>query len=183
MAALTSFLIRFARVRRMSHSGHPLPSQPLWRLVDGQPQAAPAAEHLAQHCSLLVSVPGAFTPTCHNRHLPALAAAWPDLQAAGITQLFCMAANDAFVMQAWLTSLDLGIPIQGLSDPDAQFAEALGLASDASQRGMGKRGKRFCLLVEQGLIRHTWIDEPGQFVQTHPDTILQWLQTHQNQLT
>lgn len=150
----------------------PLPSTTLWRLDEQGVSSGNSLQWLGQGKVLLIGVPGAFTPTCSNQHLPGLLASKDALQAAGITMLACMAVNDAFVMAAWGRQLGAEESIQMLSDGQAELTLALGLQQDASARGMGIRCKRFALLLENGVITRTWVDEPGRFELTSAEHIL-----------
>ncbi|MDH2431693.1 peroxiredoxin [Pokkaliibacter sp. MBI-7] len=150
----------------------PLPSTTLWRLDEQGVSSGNSLQWLGQGKVLLIGVPGAFTPTCSNQHLPGLLASKDALQAAGVTTLACMAVNDAFVMAAWGRQLSAEGSIQMLSDGQAELTLALGLQQDASARGMGIRCKRFALLLENGVITRAWVDEPGRFELTSAEHIL-----------
>jgi len=96
---------------------------------------------------VLFAVPGAFTPTCSERHLPGYVQHYQDFQKRGI-DVACMAVNDAFVMQAWAQHRHVPEGMLMLADGNGDFAKALGLESDASKYGMGVRSKRFALYAE-----------------------------------
>ena len=111
---------------------------------------------------VLFSVPGAFTPTCSERHLPGFVEHFDAFRARGV-EVACIAVNDPFVMQAW--GQQLGVPdgLRMLSDGNGDFVRALGLEMDASAYGMGRRAKRFSLYAEDGVIRHLFVEAPGEF--------------------
>lgn len=111
---------------------------------------------------VLFSVPGAFTPTCSEHHLPGFIAQADQFRQRGIT-LACMAVNDAFVMQAWGKALQVPPEILLLADGNADFTRALGLELDASGYGMGIRSKRFALYAENGIVKGLWVEAPGEF--------------------
>lgn len=111
---------------------------------------------------VLFSVPGAFTPTCSERHLPGFVEHLEAFRARGI-EVVCMAVNDAFVMQAWGQSRDVPAGLRMLADGNADFTRALGLELDASGYGMGVRSKRFALYAEDGVVRGLWIEAPGEY--------------------
>jgi peroxiredoxin len=112
--------------------------------------------------AVLFGVPGAFTPTCSARHLPGYVEHFADFRHRGI-DVFCMAVNDPFVMKAWGESQHVPDGLQLLSDGNGELTRALGLEMDASSSGMGLRSRRFALYVEDGVVRQTFIEEPGQF--------------------
>lgn len=110
----------------------------------------------------LFAVPGAFTPTCSEKHLPGFIEQFVQFQAKGIT-VACMAVNDPFVMQAWGESQHAPRDLLMLADGNGAFAKALGLEMDASNYGMGMRAKRFSLYAEDGVIKIVNVEAPGEF--------------------
>ena len=110
----------------------------------------------------LFSVPGAFTPTCSAKHLPGFVEKAAELKAKGIDEIACTAVNDAFVMGAW--NKDSGSSdITMLADGNGDFAEAVGLTMDGSGFGMGKRGQRFSMVVNDGVVEQINVEAPGDF--------------------
>ena len=111
---------------------------------------------------VLFSVPGAFTPTCSERHLPGFVEHFDQFRDRGI-EVACMAVNDPFVMQAWGESQHVPAGMRMLADGNADFTRALGLEMDASGYGMGTRSKRFALYAEDGVVRELFVEAPGEF--------------------
>jgi len=120
---------------------------------------------------VLFAVPGAFTPTCSARHLPGYVEHFDDFRSRGI-EVFCMAVNDPFVMQAWARNQSVPDGLQMLSDGNGEFTRALGLEMDASSSGMGMRSRRFALYVEDGVVRGSYVEEPGQFEVSSAEYVL-----------
>lgn len=110
--------------------------------------------------AVLFGVPGAFTPTCSDDHLPGYIARADDLKAKGIDLIACVAVNDAHVMRAWGKASGAADHIQMLADGNGDLARALGLEVDLSRFGMGKRCRRFAAVLEDGVVRHIGV-EPG----------------------
>ncbi|SET07107.1 peroxiredoxin [Oceanicella actignis] len=112
------------------------------------------------------AVPGAFTPTCSNAHLPSFVKAAGELSEKGVDEIVCIASNDPFVMRAWgeaTGALEAGIRM--LTDPDGAFVRALGLDFSAPPAGLFNRAKRFSMLVEDGELKVLNVeDNPGQAV-------------------
>ncbi len=108
--------------------------------------------------SVLFAVPGAFTPTCSNQHLPGFAANMDALKSKGIDRVVCMAVNDPFVMKAW-GERDGSDDIVMVSDWDATFTKALGLEMDASPAGLGLRSKRFAMVIDDGIVTKLSVEE------------------------
>ena len=111
---------------------------------------------------VLFAVPGAFTPTCSERHLPGFVEKFDEFRERGI-EVACMAVNDPFVMQAWGESQNVPKGLRMLSDGNGDFARALGLEMDASAFGMGLRSKRFALYAEDGVVKQLFVEAPGEF--------------------
>ena len=111
---------------------------------------------------ILVSVPGAFTPTCSMNHLPGYVDLADELMAKGVDTIACMAVNDVFVMNAWGQSANAD-KIAMLADGNGEFAKSLGLEMDASGFGMGERSQRFALIADDGVVSHLFIEAPGEY--------------------
>ena len=111
---------------------------------------------------VLFAVPGAFTPTCSERHLPDFVEHFERFRERGI-DVYCMAVNDPFVMQAWGESQNVPAGLRMLSDGNADLTRALGLEMDASGYGMGVRSKRFSLYAENGDVKLLFVEAPGEF--------------------
>jgi peroxiredoxin len=111
---------------------------------------------------VLFAVPGAFTPTCSERHLPGFIAEFEAFRARGI-ELACVSVNDPFVMHAWGEQQHVPPGLRMLSDGNADFTRALGLEMDASGYGMGVRSKRYALYAENANVCGLWVEAPGEF--------------------
>ncbi len=111
---------------------------------------------------VLFSVPGAFTPTCSEKHLPGFIEHFEAFRAKGVG-VACMSVNDPFVMKAWAESQNAPADLEILADGNADFTKALGLEMDATAYGMGIRGKRFALYVEDGIVKTIEVEAPGEF--------------------
>ena len=123
---------------------------------------------------VLFSVPGAFTPTCNNKHLPGYLAQHDALMAKGVATIACLAVNDAHVVSAWAKANDVGDRILMLADGNGEFAKALGLDTDLSKFGMGTRARRASMVVENGVVKELNLEEPGKLeVSTAEATLCQ----------
>lgn len=120
---------------------------------------------------VLFAVPGAFTPTCSEHHLPGYASRFGEFRSRGI-DVVCIAVNDPFVMQAWGESVGVPDGLQMLADGNADFVRALGLEMDASAYGMGTRARRFALYAEDGVVRQLYVEAPGEFKVSSADHVL-----------
>jgi peroxiredoxin len=108
---------------------------------------------------VLFAVPGAFTPTCSNQHLPSYLKNYDKIKAQGVDTIACMAVNDAFVMDAWGKDRGVGDKIKMLADGNGEYTKALGLELDGSKFGLGSRSKRFSIIVENGVAKEVNVDE------------------------
>ncbi|MXO73712.1 redoxin family protein [Altererythrobacter aerius] len=142
--------------------GDKLPDVKLVRATDNGPEAVQSADYFAGRKVALFSVPGAFTPTCSARHLPGYVEKAAELKAKGIDEIAATAVNDAFVMGAWNKSAG-SEDITMLADGNGEFAEALGLTMDGSGFGLGKRGQRFSMIVDDGTVTQLNVEQPGDF--------------------
>ncbi|MDQ3494837.1 MAG: peroxiredoxin [Pseudomonadota bacterium] len=123
---------------------------------------------------VLFAVPGAFTPTCSEKHLPGFVQHFDDFRARGI-EVACMAVNDPFVMEAWGKDQHVPKGLWMLSDGNGDFSRALGLEMDASGYGMGTRCKRFALYAEDGVVRQLHVEAPGEFRVSSAEHVLSQL--------
>jgi peroxiredoxin len=111
---------------------------------------------------VLFAVPGAFTPTCSEKHLPGFVEHFDEFRKKGI-EVACISVNDPFVMQAWGQSQHVPDGLLMLADGNGAFARALGLEMDASAYGMGTRAKRFAIYAEDGVVKQVHVEAPGEF--------------------
>lgn len=123
---------------------------------------------------VLFAVPGAFTPTCSERHLPGFVEHFEAFQSKGVG-VACMAVNDPFVMHAWGESQHVPQGLRMLSDGNGEFTRALGLEMDASAYGMGTRSKRFALYAENGVVQQVFVEAPGEFRVSSAEHVLSQL--------
>ena len=121
---------------------------------------------------VLFAVPGAFTPTCSNVHLPGFVSQADAILGKGVDTIACMSVNDTFVMHAWAKDQDVGDKVQMLADGNGEYATALGLEMDASGYGMGTRSKRFAIIVDDGIATDVAVEAPGQFEVSKAETVL-----------
>lgn len=123
---------------------------------------------------VLFAVPGAFTPTCSEKHLPGFVEHYAEFSKHGV-EVACMSVNDPFVMQAWGQNQNVPDGLMMLADGNADFTRALGLELDASAYGMGTRARRFALYAEDGIVRELQVDAPGEFRVTSAEHMLSLL--------
>jgi peroxiredoxin len=155
--------------------GDRLPSVNLVKASPDGPQPVDSDSFFKGRRVALFSVPGAFTPTCSARHLPGFVEKVDELKAKGVDEVACTAVNDAFVLQAWAESADAVDKVTMLADGNGEFAQALGLVFEGSRFGMGQRGQRYSMVVNDGIVEQLNVEEPGAFNVSSADYMLERL--------
>lgn len=120
-------------------------------------------------------LPGAYTPTCSAKHVPSYVQNLDKLKAKGVSEIWCVATNDAFVMAHWGKDQKALGRIRFLGDGSAAWTKALGLGLDLNARGMGLRMQRFSMLVDDGVVKSLNIEGPGKFEVSDGATMLKQL--------
>ena len=121
---------------------------------------------------VVFAVPGAFTPTCSNQHLPGFVAQADAIKAKGVDEIVCLSVNDAFVMGAWGENQGTGDKVTMLADGNGSFAKAVGLDFDGSGIGFGLRSQRYAMVVNDGVVEAVNIEAPMKFEVSDAETIL-----------
>ncbi|BEV00017.1 peroxiredoxin [Novosphingobium olei] len=154
--------------------GDKLPDVKLVKATQEGPEAVQSAEYFAGKRVALFSVPGAFTPTCSAKHLPGFVDKAADLKAKGIDEIACTAVNDPFVMKAWGAASG-SADVTMLADGNGDFAKAVGLTMDGSGFGLGTRGQRFSMIVNDGVVEQLNVEAPGDFKVSSAEHMLEQL--------
>jgi len=139
--------------------GDKLPEGKFTTMGEGGPQSLSTGEVFGGKTVVLFAVPGAFTPTCSEHHLPGFVGRADDMKAKGVTTVACTAVNDVFVLTAWSKSRDAQDDIVMLADGNADFAKALGLDIDLTPFGLGIRSKRYAMIVEDGVVKYLGVED------------------------
>jgi len=141
--------------------------------VCGVPKVITTEELFGDKKVVLFGVPGAFTPTCSEKHLPGFVNLAANIKGKGVDQIACIATNDAFVMSAWGRDRKVGNNVLMLADGNGELVEALGLAQDLTKNGFGKvRSKRFALIADKGVVSYVVVEQPGKFEDSTAEAIL-----------
>ena len=155
--------------------GEKIPSATLMQMKDGGPKPVKTDDLFAGKKVVVFALPGAFTPTCSAKHLPGFVQNADAIKAKGVDAIACVSVNDAFVMGAWGEQQKVGDKIMMLADGNGELTKALGLELDGSRFGMGKRSQRFAMIVDNGVVTHLNIEEPGAFSVSSAEHVLQQL--------
>ena len=120
----------------------------------------------------LFAVPGAFTPTCSQRHLPGFKERAEALRGKGVDTIACVSVNDVFVMDAWGKDQGVGSDIVMLADGNGDFTKQIGLELDGSRFGMGPRSQRYSMVVKDGVVEALNVEQGGEFKVSAADYML-----------
>lgn len=145
--------------------GDTFPSITLKRLGNNGLEEFNTAEVLQGKTIVLFAVPGAFTPSCHQKHMPGYLAQLDTLRAKGVDAVICLAVNDPFVAKAWSDASGATGKIDVWPDGNAAVITALDLGFDGSGAGLGTRAKRFSMILENGIVKDLQIEETPSAVE------------------
>ncbi len=152
--------------------GDTIPSMKLMMATPDGPKETSTDEIFKGKKVVLFAVPGAFTPTCSNRHLPGFVENADAFRAKGVDTIACIAVNDVFVMGAWGKQQGAEGKLTMLGDGSGAFAKAMGLELDLVGRGMGVRSQRYALVAQDGKVTYLAIEQPGGFEVSKAEAIL-----------
>jgi peroxiredoxin len=181
-AALNSYQQRSRRLTVTIAIGERLPVGVLTEMIATEtpgcaigPNTFEVSELARNKRIIIFGVPGAFTPTCSAKHLPGYVANCDKFKAKQVDEIWCVAVNDAFVMDAWGKEQQCARRVRMMADGSATYTKALGLDLDLSARGMGIRSRRYSMLVEDGVVRILNVEQPGKFEVSDAETMLRQL--------
>jgi glutaredoxin/glutathione-dependent peroxiredoxin len=160
-------------------AGDRLPDGTLTELIEQEtpgcslgPNSFRVADLLRGKRIVIIGVPGAFTPTCSNTHLPGYVANAEAFKTKGVDEIWCVAVNDAFVMGAWGKQQGASGKVRMLADGNGAYTKSLGLELDLTARNMGIRSQRYSMLVEDGVVRRLHLEKPGKFEVSAAEALL-----------
>jgi len=154
--------------------GANLPEATLHLMQDGKPTPMSIDDLFAGKKVVLFAVPGAFTPTCSNAHLPGYVVNADELKAKGVDSIVCLSVNDAFVMDAWGKDKNADQLLM-VADGNGDFTKALDLEMDGSGFGLGTRSQRYAMIVEDGKVAKLAVEAPGKLEVSAAEAILESL--------
>jgi glutaredoxin/glutathione-dependent peroxiredoxin len=140
--------------------GDRIPDVKVFTFGDKGPESVTSGEVLGHGTVVLFGVPGAFTPTCSDHHLPGFVLRADELRAKGADSIVCVSVNDPFVMEAWAQDQNVGKNVVMLADGNGELTAAMGLTMDGSGFGLGARSQRYATILRDGVV--SWLAvEPG----------------------
>jgi peroxiredoxin len=156
--------------------GDSIPDVKLMTLTAEGPQPVRSGDVLGQGKVVLFAVPGAFTPTCNDHHLPGFVMQADEILAKGVDRIACIAVNDMFVMNSWGNAQGTGDKILMLSDGNGEFAAAAGMELDLSGIGLGTRSQRYAAILQDGVVQEMFLEpNPGKVDVSGSDQVLKAL--------
>ncbi len=153
--------------------GDTLPDAEFTVMADEGPTGRKSEDIFKGRKVVLFAVPGAFTPTCHNNHLPGFVEHCEAIKAKGVDEIAVVSVNDVFVMDAWKTAVNCDDKISFLADGSAAFTKEIGMDLDLTERGLGVRSLRYAMIVDDGKVTSLNIDDvPSNATASSAENIL-----------
>jgi glutaredoxin/glutathione-dependent peroxiredoxin len=138
--------------------GDTIPDVELRTMAGKSPEAVRSRDVLGKGKVVLFAVPGAFTPTCSDYHLPGFVHRADEFLAKGVDAVACISVNDPFVMGAWGRDQKVGDRVLMLADGNGEFTKAMGLEADMSGAGLGPRSQRYAAVIEDGTVTALFVE-------------------------
>ena len=154
--------------------GDKLPAATMFMMQDGKPGPVTTSDLFDGKKTVVFALPGAYTPTCSQAHLPGYVVNADAIKAKGVDSIVCISVNDAFVMDSWGADKNAE-EILMVGDGNCEFTAALGLEMDGSGFGMGTRSQRYAMIVDDGTVTKLAVEDPGQFEVSKAESILEAL--------
>ena len=155
--------------------GSRLPDVSFKVMTDKGPADMKTAEIFGGKTVALFAVPGAFTPTCHAKHVPSYVANHDALKAKGVDPIACTAVNDVFVLNEGSKATGSQGKITMLADGGAAFTKAIGAELDLTANGLGVRSRRYAMLVKDGVVAAFNLEEGGKYEKSSAEELLKAL--------
>ena len=156
------------------NEGEKLPEATLYVMEEGKPTPKTTADLFTGKKVVGFAVPGAYTPTCSQAHLPGFVVNSDAIKAKGVDSIVCISVNDAFVMDSWgqdKNADEIFMP----GDGNGEFTAAIGLEMDGSGFGLGTRSQRYAMVVDDGVVTRLAVEAPGQFEVSKAESVLEAL--------
>jgi peroxiredoxin len=138
--------------------GDRIPDVAVWKINEEGFTSVSSAEILGTGKVVLFAVPGAFTPTCSDYHLPGFVLRADELAGKGVDTVACVSVNDPFVMAAWGRDQKVGDKVVMVADGNGLFTRAMGLEMDGSAVGLGTRSQRYAAIIEDGVVTGLFVE-------------------------
>jgi len=152
--------------------GEQIPDVKLMTMTAEGPRPVQSGDALGKGKVVLFAVPGAFTPTCSDHHLPGFVLRADDIRAKGVDTIACVAVNDAFVMGAWAQTQNTDGNVVMLADGNGDFTAEMGLEMDGTGFGLGTRSQRYAAILEDGVVTELMVESAPGLDVSSADSVL-----------
>lgn len=160
----------------MLKEGDKIPAITLKQMTSAGPTDVPLADYCKGRKVVIFALPGAFTPTCSESHVPSYIDQAQALKDKGVEAVACISTADFFVMNAWGKSMGTGEHVDMLADGNSEFTRAAGMTLDLSAHGLGERSQRYVMVLEDGVITHLAMEsDPGAATVSAAEAVLEKL--------
>ncbi|MFW6093192.1 MAG: peroxiredoxin [Pseudomonadota bacterium] len=154
--------------------GDKIPEATLHMMKDGRPTPVTTEELFSGKKVVAFAVPGAFTPTCSEAHLPGYVVNADAIKAKGVDSIVCLSVNDPFVMDSWGRDRNAD-EILMVGDGNGELTRKLGLEMDGSGAGLGTRSQRYAMIVDDGVVTKLAVEPGGKLDVSSAESILEAL--------
>ncbi len=155
--------------------GQSIPNVTVYEFENGNPQKRTTADLFSAKRVILFALPGAYTPTCSESHLPGFVVHADQIKANGIDSILCLSVNDAFVMGAWGQLNNADGQVSMIADGSAELTKAMDLALDLTAHGFGVRSQRYAMVVDNGVVESLHIEKGMNFEVSSAEAMLKVL--------
>lgn len=160
----------------MIKEGDTIPDVTLKQMTAAGPTDVSLKDYCAGRKVVIFALPGAFTPTCSESHVPSYIDKAAALRDKGVAAVACISTADFFVMNAWGKSLGTGDSVDMIADGNHEFTKAAGMTLDLSAHGLGKRSQRYVMILDDGVITHLAMESnPGEATVSAAEAVLEQL--------
>jgi glutaredoxin/glutathione-dependent peroxiredoxin len=152
--------------------GDQIPDVELWKVTGDGFDSVRSTEVLGEGKVVLFAVPGAFTPTCSDYHLPGFVIRSDEILAKGVDRIVGLSVNDPFVMKAWGQDQKVGDAVVLVADGNGAFTKAMGLEMDGSAVGLGARSQRYAAVIEKGVVTGLFVEPERGLTVSSAESVL-----------
>ena len=156
--------------------GENLPETTLYHMTESGPTPITTNELFGGKKTVLFAVPGAFTPTCSEQHLPGYIEHFQSIIDKGVDAIVCLSVNDPFVMNAWGKEKGAEGKLLMVGDGNGSFTESIGLTMDGSGFGLGVRSLRYSMIIDDNKVIKLNVEaNPGEAIESGAEAIISQL--------
>ena len=147
--------------------GRKLPNSSVLLVTESRIETIDLMDKLVGRSIAIFGMPGAFTETCTELHIPNILKYKQKLLNLGVEEIFVIVVNDAFVVRRWGYSFDAfnqGITL--IADSSSEFSKAVGLVFSVPSIGFYDRSLRYAMLSRDGEVEKFLIEKSEDEITT-----------------